>query len=78
MHLQENTLLGQGHTKCDPKFKVTQNVVQYPLHYMTYALAKFEAKTSNSLGGDVFTRNTIIFDLDLQGHMKCCPVSYNL
>ena len=42
-------VLGQGHTKCDPKFKVTQDVTQYSLHHMTCAPAKFEAATSNSI-----------------------------
>ena len=32
---------------------------------MTFAPAKFEVATSNSLGEDAFTRSTI-FDLDLQ------------
>ena len=37
MHLQENTLF-------DLVFwvNVTRNVAQYPLHYVTYAPAKFE------------------------------------
>ena len=59
MHLQENTLYG-----LDLVVKVTQNVVQYPLNYMTYAPAKFEVATSNSLGENVFTRK-YINDLDL-------------
>ena len=46
--------LGQGQT---------WNVVQYPLHHMTYAPAKFEAALSNGLGGNAFTSN-IWFDLD--------------
>ena len=50
MHLQENTFF-------DLWAKDTQNVVQYPLHPVTYAPTKFEAATSNSLGGDAFTRN---------------------
>ena len=37
--------------------KVTQNVAQYPLHYVTYLGTKFEVAVSNGLGGDAFTRN---------------------
>ena len=40
--------------------KVTQNVAQYPLRHVTYRAAKFEAATSNGLGGDAFTRKNII------------------
>ena len=47
MHLQENTLF----------FKVTQNVVQYPLHQVTYALVKFEVAIQ---GNTLFD-----FELDL-------------
>ena len=36
--------------------KVTQNVAQYPLHYVTFSATKFAVTTSNSLGGDAFTR----------------------
>ena len=42
--------------------KVTQNIAQYPLHHATYIATKFEVATSNHLGGDTFTRNTL-FDL---------------
>ena len=42
MHLQENTLFD-----LDPKAKATGNIVQYPLHHVTYALEKFEVNTSN-------------------------------
>ena len=49
MHLQENALF-------DLEVKVTQNVVQYPLHYVTYVATKFEDARSNGLGGDRFTR----------------------
>ena len=52
MHLQENTLL-----TFDLGVKVTGNVVQYPLHHVTYPGTKFEVATSNGLGGDTFTRN---------------------
>ena len=50
MHLQENTLYDLDIVK------VTQNVVQCPPNQMTYAPAKFEVATSNSLGEDGFTR----------------------
>ena len=50
MHLQENTLLDLG-------VKVTLNVVQYPLHHMSYVHVKFEVAMSNGLGGDRITRN---------------------
>ena len=36
--------------------KVIQNVAQFPLHHMTYAPAKFEVSTSNTLDGDTFAR----------------------
>ena len=55
MRLQENTLYG-----LDLVVKVTQNVVQYPPNHMTYAPAKFEDATTNSLGEDGFIRNYII------------------
>ena len=41
----------------DHKVKVTQNVAQFPPHYVIYAPAKFAVATLNGLGGDVFTRN---------------------
>ena len=55
MHLQGNTFFN-----LDIRVKVTQNVVQYPLHHVTYSPAKFEVATSNSLGGDAFTRKYVI------------------
>ena len=55
LHLQENTLYD-----LDLVVKVTQNVVQYPSNHMTYAPAKFEVATSNSLGEDGFARKYII------------------
>ena len=51
MHLQENSIFD-----LDFGVKVTQNVAQYPLHYVTYSATKFEVATSNCLGGDTFTR----------------------
>ena len=55
MHLQENTLYD-----LDLVVKVTQLVVQSTPNYMTYAHAKFEVATPNSLGEDGFTRKYII------------------
>ena len=57
MHLQENALFD-----IDLGVKVTQNVVQCPLHHVAYAPAKFEVATSSCLGGDAFTNHTL-FDL---------------
>ena len=53
MHLKENTLF-------DLWVKVTLNVAQYSLHYVTYTAAKFKVATSNDVGGDAFTRKYII------------------
>ena len=50
MHLQENSIF-------DLFQYITRNVAQYPLHHVTYSATKFEVATSNSLGGDTFTRN---------------------
>ena len=58
-HLQKNTLFD-----LDPKVKVTWSVALYPLHYVTYAQAKFEVAVSKSLW-DVFTRKYIIWPLTL-------------
>ena len=55
LHLQENILYD-----LDLVVKVTQNVAQCPSNHMTYAPAKFEVVTSNSLGEDGFTRKYII------------------
>ena len=52
MHLQENALFD-----LDLGVKVTWNVAQYALHFVTYLGIKFEVARSNSLGGDTFTRN---------------------
>ena len=51
MHLQENSIFD-----LDIGVKVTQNVAQYHLHHVTFSTTKFEVATSNSLGGDTFTR----------------------
>ena len=50
-HLQENSIFD-----LDLGVKVTQNVAQYPLHYVTFSATKFEVATSKGLGGDAFTR----------------------
>ena len=34
--------------RCIYKVKVTEKVAQYPLHYVNYALVKFEIALSNS------------------------------
>ena len=68
MHLRESTLFD-----LDLQVKVTLNVAQCPLHHVTYAPTEFEVTTSKALGGEAFTRNSI-FDLDLEGHTKYCPV----
>ena len=36
--------------------KISRNVSQYPLRYVTYSATKFEAATSKGFGGDSFTR----------------------
>ena len=51
MHLQENSMFD-----LDLGVKVTQNVAQYPLQYVTYSATKFEVAMSNPLGGDTITR----------------------
>ena len=60
MHLQENTLLD-----LDIQVKVTRNVAQCPLHYVTYAPTEFELTTSKVLGGEAFTRKLNIRPLTL-------------
>ena len=57
MYLQENKLFDFD---LDLGVKVTSNVAQYPLHYVTYSATKFEVATSNGLGGDTFTRNVTV------------------
>ena len=47
MYFPENTLFN-----LDLGVMVTQYVAQFFLHHMTYAPAKFEVATSNSLRGD--------------------------
>ena len=73
MCLQENTLFYLW-------VKATQNVAKYPLHGVTYSGTKFEVATSNSLGGDAFTRKYIFFEFWpwCKGHTKCCLVPSKL
>ena len=55
--------------------EVSWNIAQYPLHYVTFATAKFEVAMSNSLWGDAFSRKYIIWSCPWsQGHTKHCPV----
>ena len=59
--------------------EVSWNIAQYPLHYVTYATAKFEVAMSNSLWGDAFSRKYIIWSCPWsQGHTKHCPVPSTL
>ena len=50
----------------DPKVNVTQNVVQFPLHCVIYAPAKFAVAKSKGLGRDAFTRNMTKGRIDVQ------------
>ena len=43
----------------DLEVKVTWNVVQYPLHHVSYAPVNFEVTLFNGLGGDRITRNVM-------------------
>ena len=57
---------------------------------MTYSPTKFEVATSNGLGGDTFTRNVTLFDLDLGvkvtrnvaqyplHHVTCSPTKFEV
>ena len=61
MHLHENALFD-----LDFGVKITQDVAKYPLHHVTYSDTKFEISTSDGLGGDAFTKNTLLtVDLDV-------------
>ena len=51
MHLQESTLFD-----LDLQVKVTLNVAQCHLNYVTYAPTEFKVTTSKALGGEAFTR----------------------
>ena len=52
MYLQEHSTVFDN----DLRIMVNRNVVQYPLHHVTYTAAKFEVATSIGLRGDTFTR----------------------
>ena len=70
MHLQENTLF-----ELDLGDKVTQNVAQYPQHYVIYAQAKFDIDTSHGWWEEAFSRKYIKWHWPSgQGHTKCCQV----
>ena len=55
MDVQKSTLYD-----LDLGVKVTQNVVYYHPHHVTYASANFEVALSNGLREDAFTRKYII------------------
>ena len=40
--------------------KSRMNISKYPLHHVTLSPAKFYIAMSNGLGGDAFTKNTIL------------------
>ena len=61
MNFQENTLFD-----FDFKVNVTQHFAQFPLHYVSYAPAKFAVASPNGLGGYAFTRN--VMDGLMNGH----------
>ena len=53
------------------------NIIQCPPNHMTYASAKFEVATSNSLREDAFTRKyimTFVLDLGVKVTSKRCSV----
>ena len=58
-----NSLEGDAFTRkinyltFDLGVNVTQNIPNYPLHYVIYASAKFEVAKSNDLVRDAITRN---------------------
>ena len=49
MHLHKHTLFD-----LDLEVKVIQDVVQYPLHHVTYSDTKLKVATPIGLGGDAF------------------------
>ena len=57
---------------------ITWNVAKYPLHHLTYAAAKFEAATSNDLGGDAYTRKYIILPLIMGSRSHEMKLQYPL
>ena len=57
MHLQENTLFELYH-----RVKVTENVVQYHLHYVTYAPVKLKL-LHQTVKKDMHLQENTLFDL---------------
>ena len=53
-YISERLLMGRKESN-----QTKHNVVQYPLHHVTNAPAKFEVAKSNGLGKDAFTRNVM-------------------
>ena len=53
---------GLGGDAFTGRVKVTENVIQYPLHYVTYAPVKFEVNTSNDKE-DMHLQEKTLFDL---------------
>ena len=53
-YIQENTIF-----ELDIGTKFIQIVALYPLHYVTYAPAKFKVATSNGLGDTHLQENTV-------------------
>ena len=51
MHLQDSTLFD-----LDLQVKVTLNVVQWPLHHVTYVPTGFKVTASKAFGGEAFAR----------------------
>ena len=65
MHVQENTLYD-----LDIRVRVTQNVAQYSLHHVTYALTTFETiskilMTGPRLVKEMHLQENTFYDLDL-------------
>ena len=58
MYLQENSFFDFG-------VKVTQNITQYPLFYVTYSATKFEISMSNGLQvkGEIHLQENTLFDI---------------
>ena len=64
MHLKEifDLTQGQGHMK------------HCPLNHVPYVPAKFEVGTP--MVKEMHLQGNTLFDLDLQGHTKCCSVPF--
>ena len=59
-------------------FDLWENVVQYLLHYVTYAAAKFEAATSNGLGKRCIYIKNALLDLDVEVKVTQDVAKYDL